>query len=99
MADLEAHAELVSAIVEQEDGKDAIWDEGANEFGGAGEKGLQIERGVERIGEAHEIGDVGGLDACVDGVKSSRRNGVIGGTIVAFQFVRRRRWRSVGHLE
>ncbi len=66
---------------------------GANQLGGAAEEGLQIERGVERVGETHEIGDVGGLDAGVDGVESSRRNGVIGGAIVAFELVRRRRWR------
>ena len=46
---------------------------------------MQIERGVERVGEAHEIRGVGRLDADVDVLE--RRVAGIGGTIVAFKFV------------
>src|ERR1700689_1219837 len=44
VADLKAHAQLVRAVVEKKDSEDAIWNEGAHEFGGAAEGGLQIER-------------------------------------------------------
>ncbi len=100
VADLEAHAQIVRALIKEKNGEDAIRDEGANELGCAGKKGLQVERGVERVGETHEVGDVGGLDAGIDGVEISGR--VSGGrgfgrAIVAFEVVRRR-WRSVGHV-
>ncbi len=69
MADLESHAQLMGALVQQEDGKDAVGDDGAHEFSGAAEEGLQVESGVERVGEAHEVGDISRLDAGVDGVE------------------------------
>ena len=55
VADLEAHAEVLRAVVEQEDGKDAVGNDGANELGGAIEEGLQVERGVERVGDLGEV--------------------------------------------
>ena len=97
VADLKSHAQLVRAVVEQEDGKDTVGDEGANQLGGAGEQGLQVECGVERVGETHQIGDVGGLDARVDGVESGRRGRGVGGAVIALELVWRRRWRSVRH--
>ena len=72
VADLKAHAQLVRAVVEKKDSEDAIGNDGANEFGGAAEQGLQIERGVERVGEAHQIGDIGGLDAGVQWDRDAR---------------------------
>ena len=69
VADLKAHAQFVRAVVEEKDGEDAIRDEGANQLGGAVEEGLQVEGGVERVGETHEIGDIGGLNAGVDRVE------------------------------
>ena len=52
VADLEAHAQLVGAVVEQKDGEDAVGDDGAHQLGGAVEQGLQVERGVERVGQS-----------------------------------------------
>jgi hypothetical protein len=69
VADLEAHAEFVGAVVEEKDGEDAVVDDGADELGGAVEEGLQVEGGVEGVGHLREVGEVGGLDADVDGVK------------------------------
>ena len=53
VADLETHAQLVRAVVEEKDGKDAVRNDGAHQFRGAAEKGLQIESGVESVGETH----------------------------------------------
>ena len=57
------------AVVEEKDGEDAVGDEGANQLGGAGQEGLQVKGRVERVGETHEIGDIGGLNAGVDRVE------------------------------
>ena len=65
VADLEAHAQIVGAVVEQEDGEDAVGDDGAHQLRGAVEQGLQVERGVERVGHVGEVRKVGGLDAGV----------------------------------
>ena len=54
VADLEAHAEVVHALVDEEDGEDAVVNNGADECGGALEEGLEIEGGIERVGEAEE---------------------------------------------
>ena len=67
VADLEAHAQVVGAVVEQEDGEDAVVDDGAHQLGGAVEQGLQVERGVERVGQLHQVGHVGRLHADVCG--------------------------------
>ena len=72
VADLEAHAQFVGAVVEQQDGEDAVMDDGAHQLRGAVEQGLQVERGVQRVGQLHQIGDVGRLNAGVDGVKMRR---------------------------
>ena len=69
VADLEANPQLVGAVVEQQDGEDLVGDEGADQLGGAAEQGLQVERGVERVGETHEIGQIGRLNADVAGVQ------------------------------
>jgi hypothetical protein len=59
VADLEAHAEFVGAVVEQEDGEDAVRNDGAHKFRGAVEEGLQVEGGVEGLGELRKIGNIG----------------------------------------
>ena len=55
VADLKAHAEFVGAVVEEKDGEDAVGNDGANKLGGAIEEGLQVERGVERVGHLGEV--------------------------------------------
>ena len=75
VADLEPGAQLVGAVVEQEDGEDAVMDDRAHQLGGAAEQGLQIERGVERFTQLQQIGDVGRLNARVDGVERGRAGG------------------------
>ena len=87
VADLEAHAKLAGVVVEEEDGEYAVMDDGADEFGGAIEKGLKIECGVEGVGNLGEISEVAGLDADVYGVKKSGR---ARRAIVAFEVVVRR---------
>src|SRR5215472_6353792 len=65
VADLEAHPELVGAVVEEEDGKDAVVNYGADEIGHAMHKGVEVERGVECVGEAMEELDLDGFYADV----------------------------------
>ena len=85
MADLEPHAQLVCAVVEQENGEDAVMDDGADQHGGAIEQGLQVQRGVERFSQLHQIGHVGRLYASVDGVKIGQCIGGFGRAVVAFK--------------
>ena len=63
MAGLEAHPELVGAVVDEEDGEDAVVDDGADEVGDAVHQGVEVEGGVEGVGEAVEEVDLEGLDA------------------------------------
>ena len=67
VAGLEAHAELVGAVVEEEDGEDAVVDDGADEVGDAVHEGVEVEGGVEGVGEAVEEVDLEGFDADVAG--------------------------------
>ena len=98
MADLEAHAQLVGAVVEQEDGEDAVGDDGADQLGGAAEQGLQVERGVERVGNLGEVAKVGGLDARIRGVNVRVWIFGVGGPVVAFELgVGARDGRGGGH--
>ena len=94
VSDLEPHAQVVGAVVQQEDGKDLVMDDRMHQLGSAVEQGLQIERGVQRFGQLHQIGDIGRLHAGVDGVK----RGWAGGAVVALELGWfRRRWGSDGH--
>ena len=64
VADLEAHPELLGAVVDQQDGEDAIVDDGADQVGDAMHQGVEIERGVEGVGErVKELDLVDGIDA------------------------------------
>ncbi len=58
VADLEAHPELLGAVVEEEDGEDAVVDDGADEVGDAVHEGVEVERGVEGVGEGVEEVDL-----------------------------------------
>ena len=87
MADLEAHAEVFGAVVDEEDGEDFVVDDGADEVGDAVHEGVEVEGGVEGVGELVEEVDLEGLDADFGvggvGVKECGR----GGAIVAFEGV------------
>jgi hypothetical protein len=85
VADLEAHAEIFGAVIEEEDGKDFIVDDGADEVGDAVHEGIEVKGGIEGVGEFVEEVDLEGLDADLGvggvGVEENRR----GGAIVAFE--------------
>ena len=55
----------MGAVVEEEDGKDAVVDDGADEIGYAVHEGVEVEGGVEGVGEGVEEVDGEGLDADV----------------------------------
>ena len=83
VADLKTHAEVVGAVVEEEDGKDAVGNDGANQLRGAIEERLQVERGVEHVGHMGEEREVSGFDAGILGIDMGVRVFRIGGAIVA----------------
>src|SRR5580658_6545213 len=95
VADLETHAQLVGAFVEQQDGKDAVVDDRANELRGAIEQRLQVERGVESVGELEQISRVNRLNARVYRVEMRD----LGGAVVALELGRlgARDWELSGH--
>ena len=51
---LEAHPELLGAVVEEEDGEDAVVDDGADEVGDAVHQGVKVEGLVESVCEPVE---------------------------------------------
>ncbi len=87
VADLEAHAEVFGAVVDEEDGEDLVVDDGADEVGDAVHEGVEVEGGVEGVGELVEEVDLEGFDANFGvggvGVEENRR----GGAVVAFEGV------------
>ncbi len=87
MAYLEAHAEVFGAVVDEEDGEDFVVDDGADEVGDAVHEGVEVEGGVEGVGQLVEEVDLKGFDAnlwvrCVR-VEEYRR----GGAVVTFEGV------------
>ena len=60
VAYLEAHAEVLGAVVDEEDGEDAVVDDGADEVGDAVHEGIEVEGGVEGVGELVEEVDLRG---------------------------------------
>ncbi len=94
VADLKPHAQIVGALIQQKNGEDAVGNEGANQLRGAAEEGLQVEGGIERVGQAHEIRHIRRLDAGVDGIQMRG----LGRAVIALEFVPcRRGWRCVTH--
>ena len=92
--DLEAHAQVVGAVVEQQNGEDAVVDHRAHQAGGAVQQRLQVEGGVERVGEAQQEFALQRLDAHLrrgrrqvgagpvvplEGMGSGPRGGALGG--------------------
>ncbi len=65
VAGLEADAEVAGAVVDEEDGEDAVVDDGADEVGDAMHEGVEVEGGVEGVGEAEEEVELDGLEADV----------------------------------
>ena len=66
VAGLEAHPELLGAVVQQQNGEDAVVNDGAHQIGDAVHEGVEVERGVQGIGEAMQKIDLQGLEAgCV----------------------------------
>ena len=82
MADLEPHAQFVGAVVEQEDGEDSVVDNRAHQLRGAIEQRLQVQRGVQRVGELHQVSHIGRLNARIHRV---RGGGSPAGAIVALE--------------
>ena len=70
VAGLEAHAQVAGAVVDQEDGEDAKVDDGADQVGNPVHEGVEVEGGVEGVGQAQEEVELEGLEADV------RRGGV-----------------------
>src|SRR5580704_7123639 len=87
MADLEAHAEVFGAVVDEEDGEDFVVDDGADEVGDAVHEGVEVEGGVEGVGELVEEIDLEGFDAnfWVGGVRVEEYGR--SGAVVAFEGV------------
>ena len=87
MADLEAHAEVAGALVDEEDGEDFVVDHRSNEVRDPVHEGVEVEGGVEGVGEVVEEVDLQGLDAnsgvCGVGVEELG----CGGAVVAFEVV------------
>jgi hypothetical protein len=63
VAYLEAHPELLGAVVEEEDGKDAVVNDGSDEVGDAVHQCVKVESGVESVGEVVEEVDLEGFDS------------------------------------
>ena len=98
MADLEARTEVVGAVVQQQDGENAVVDDRADQFRGPIEKRFQVERGVKRVCHADQIIQVRGFHAGVYGVQVRMRIGGVGGTVIALELrLFRRRWGKGRH--
>jgi hypothetical protein len=89
MADLEAHPEFMGAVVEKKDGEDAVVDDGADQFGGPVEQGLQVQCGIERVGKLHQVREVRGLNAHIHGIEMRCRSGPVVAFILRLSFVGR----------
>jgi DNA-binding PadR family transcriptional regulator len=63
VADLEAHAESLVRSLMRRMAKMLVVDDGADEVGDAVHEGVEVEGGVEGVGEAVEEVDLEGLDA------------------------------------
>ena len=76
----------MGAVVDEEDGEDAVVDDGADEVGDAVHEGVEVEGGVERVGEALEEVDLQGLDADVG--SRTGGGGAGDGAVVALEGMR-----------
>src|SRR5215470_3101769 len=62
MTNLEAHSQVIRAVIEQHDGKDAIVDDRTNQIGRSLQQCLEVKRRVQRIGESDKEFCLQGLD-------------------------------------
>jgi hypothetical protein len=94
MAYLEAHPELLGAVVYQEDGEDAVVDDGSDEVGYPVHQGIEVECRVEGVGErVKELDLVEGFDLDI----CSLRRHLGTGAVISFEVVfgrHFRRWRG-----
>jgi hypothetical protein len=94
VADLEAHTQILGALVDQEDGEDSVVDDGADEIGDAVHEGVEVKCGVESVGEVMEEVDLERLDANLWVGRVRVEEYRLSGAIVTFKMVlgRRRFW-------
>ncbi len=93
MADLEAHPEFLGAVVDQQNREDAVVDDGADEVGHPVHQGVEVEGGVEGVGEGVEKVYLERLDADVSWLRGLR----CARTVVSLEVVFGRyfrRWRG-----
>src|SRR5258705_270565 len=62
VADLEAHPQIMCAVVVKQDGKNAVVDDRAHKVGYAAEQGVQVERSVQCVGKADEEADLAEIE-------------------------------------
>ncbi len=87
VADLEAHAEVAAAFVDEEDGEDLVVDHSPDEICDPVHESVQVEGSVEGVGEVVKEVDLEGFDTnfrvCGVWMKELRR----GRSVVAFEVV------------
>ncbi len=74
MADLEAHPQIVGAVVEQHDGKDAVVDHRAYKVSRALQQSLEVKRRIQRICQPDEEFRLQRFDAHLYLWRSRRRS-------------------------
>jgi len=87
VADLEAHAEVLSAVVDEEDGEDLVVDDGADEVGYPMHEGVEVEGCVEGVGKVVEEPDREGFNTDVGGSDVGVGDMGRGGAVVALEGV------------
>ncbi len=94
VAYLEPDAQFMGAVVQQENGEDAVGNDGAYQFRCPAEQGFEVERGIQRIGKLHQIGYIHRFDADIGRVEMHPGAGRVSRTVVAFKlrFFTRRWW-------
>ena len=55
MPDLEADTQFLRLVVEQQDGEDFVVDEALQHLGHALQQGVQVQRGIDRIGHLEQV--------------------------------------------
>ena len=76
--DLEAHAQIVGAVVDQQNGEDAVVDDRTDQGCGVFKKRLEVERGVQRVGQADQEFRLQRIDVHLGGaLRCLRRNGPV----------------------
>ena len=98
VADLKPHTQFASAVVEQQNGEDAVRDHDPHQLRRAAQQGFQVQRGVQRVGKLHQVGHIGRFHANICRVQIGPRACRISRAVVALKlgFVTRR-WGSKSH--